>query len=525
MVSSMVECPIHVVPQAFGSSLSSSLYNSSSSSMRYCKRDQKVYQVVLSNPFSSENVRRSQTLSKTLFRGHTVKRSCRSNLGDIFYEEPSNPVEGLTERFSLLGWGENGGDRSKRLHYEVSETSPSTSKYLMIKNSFCQSEFDFLEPIKLGIRPEAPDWPEREAVMWASLEQKAKSFDLPLSLRMVKKKLQLEEAFTHSGDSVCCSVEKAFASMVFIVVELQSYALQMREASCHEDLEIIIAKVQKEMHSSFVWLFRQVFSRTPALMIYMMVLLANFSVYSACHNVSIAEASLLGSSSIESTLVSDSGVSERDYVLSEGSVAGNDPKINPSKASGYSQVLHEELLQVEHQDMRSVEESNLWNSVVEEATKIQAGFRNAILDQDTTQRFVSPVSVELEPDDYEDYLRTDLLYQTALSQEPNNPLLLCNYAQFLHLVTHDYDRAEQCFKQAVQLEPPDAESLSQYANFLWKVRQDFWAAEEIYLQALAVEPDNSHYASNYANFLWNTGGEETCYPLDNSHPSSSTSNF
>ncbi|CAI9773995.1 unnamed protein product [Fraxinus pennsylvanica] len=522
MVSSIVEC---VVPQGIGSSLSSSLFISSSSSTRNRKRDQKVYQVVLSNPFSSENVRWSQTFSKTLSRGHTVKRSCCSNLGDIFYEEPSNHVEGLKERFNLLGGKENEGDRINRLQNEISETSPSTSKYLMIKNSFCQSEFDFLEPIKLGIRPEAPDWPERDAIMWATLEQKAKSFDLPLSLRMVKKKLQLEEAFTHSEDIVCCSVKKAFASMVFIVVELQSYALQMREALSHEDLEIIISRVHREMHSSFVWLFQQVFSRTPGLMIYVMVLLANFSVHSACHNVSFAEASLLGSSSIESTLVSDSGVSERDYVLSEGSVGGNDQKINPSKVSRHSQVLHEELLQVDHQDLKSVEESNLWNSVVEEATKIQAGFRNAILDQDMMQRFVSPVSVELEPDDYEDYLRTDLLYQTALSQEPNNPLLLCNYAQFLHLVTRDYDRAEKCFKQAVQAEPPDAESLSQYATFLWKVRQDFWAAEERYLQALAVEPDNSHYASKYANFLWNTGGEETCYPLDNSHPSSSTSNF
>ncbi|KAL2539895.1 Tetratricopeptide repeat (TPR)-like superfamily protein [Abeliophyllum distichum] len=516
MVPSIVECPLHFVPQAFGSSLSSSLFTSSYSTTNRT-RNQKLSRIVLSNPFSS------QTFNKTLSRGHTIKRSCCSNLGDVFYEEPSNHVEGLTDRFSLLEGEENEGDMSNRLHCEISETSPSTSKYAMNKNSFLPSNFEFLEPMKLGIRPDALDWPERETVMWATLEQKAKSFDLPLSLRMLKKKLQLEEVFTHSEDSVCCSVKKAFASMVFIVVELQSYALQMREALCHEDLEIIIAKVQKEMHSSFVWLFQHVFSRTPALMIYLMILLANFSVYSACHNVSIAEASLLGSSSIESTSVSEIGASGGDYVLDEGSVVGNEQKTNPSKTS--PEVLQEELLQVGDQDLRSVEEWNLWNSVVEEATKIEAGLRNVNLDHDVMQQFVTPVSVELEPDDYEDYLRTDLLYQIALSQEPNNPLLLCNYAQFLHLVTRDYDRAEQCFKLAVQAEPPDAESLSQYATFLWKVRQDFWAAEERYLQALAVEPDNSHYASKYANFLWNTGGEETCFPLDNSHPSSSTSNF
>ncbi|CAI9767535.1 unnamed protein product [Fraxinus pennsylvanica] len=515
MVPYIVECPLHVVPQSFGFSLSSSLFTSSSSTRNH-KRDQKVCRLVVSNPFSSENMRHSQTFNRILSRGHTVKRSCCSNLGYIFFEESSDHVEGLTEKFNLLEGEESEGDRSHRLHCEISEISP-TSKFAMTKNSFLQSEFDFTELMKLGIRPEAPDWPERKAVMWATLEHKANSFDLPLSLRMVKKKLQLEKAFTYSQDSVCCSMEKAFASMVFIIVELQSYALQMREASCHEDLEIIIARVQKEMHSTFVWLFQQVFSRTPALMIYVMILLANFSVYSACHNVFITEVSLLGSSSVESTLVLDSGVS--------GSMGENEQKSNPSNMSRHLEVLHEEHLQVDDQVLRSKEELNLWTSVVEEATKIQAGLRNVILDREMMQQFVSPVSVELEPDDYEDYLRTDLLYQIALSQEPNNPLLLCNYAQFLHRVTRDYDRAERCFKQAVQVEPPDAESLSQYATFLWKVRQDFWAAEERYLQALAVEPDNSHYASKYANFLWNTGGDETCFPLDNSQPSSSTSNF
>lgn len=77
-------------------------------------------------------------------------------------------------------------------------------------------------------------------------------------------------------------------------------------------------------------------------------------------------------------------------------------------------------------------------------------------------------------------------------------------------------RAEECFKRAVQVEPPDAESMSLYANFLWKVRKDLWGAEEKYIQAMAAEPDNSYHASRYANFLWNTGGEETCFPLDKS---------
>lgn len=76
------------------------------------------------------------------------------------------------------------------------------------------------------------------------------------------------------------------------------------------------------------------------------------------------------------------------------------------------------------------------------------------------------------------------------------------------------NRAEEYFKKASKVEPKDAEALNKYATFLWQVRKDLWAAEETFLEAIAAEPSNSFYAANYANFLWNTGGEDTCFPLD-----------
>lgn len=79
------------------------------------------------------------------------------------------------------------------------------------------------------------------------------------------------------------------------------------------------------------------------------------------------------------------------------------------------------------------------------------------------------------------------------------------------------NRAEEYFKKASKVEPKDAEALNKYATFLWQVRKDLWAAEETFLEAIAAEPSNSFYAANYANFLWNTGGEDTCYPLDSSN--------
>ncbi|KAI3470860.1 hypothetical protein Pfo_027523 [Paulownia fortunei] len=516
---SIVECSHHAF-QAFAPSVPSSLFTSRS---RKYEMDRPVSLIVLSNPFVSKTLLKSQTLNK-ISRGRTVRRSCSSNLDDTYREEPSFHVEGLGNSSGGADSEEDKGRRNKKVHCAISKSSPFMGKHGRDQDSFLHSRFDFLEPMMLGIRPEFPDWPDQETVMWATIEQKAKSFDIPLSLRMIKKKLQWEEGFTDSKESAYCSVKAAFSSMVFIIVELQSYALHMREALCNEDLDIITSKVQKEMHSSFVWLFQQVFSRTPTLMLHVMILLANFSVYSASNNIAIAETSLsrpfiestadtlsTGEKQIHhypqinsslSSLVSGSGIGGN---TEEKTQIGNLPQ-----SSQQSSVYPGDQL-------GSVAETNLWNSMVDDATKMREGIEDEVLDHDTLQYFVSPVSVELESDGYEDYLRTDLLYQMNLSQEPNNPLLLCNYAQFLHLVAHDYDRAEECFKRAVQVLPPDAESLSQYANFLWTVRKDIWGAEERFLQALAVEPDNSYYASRYANFLWTTGGEETCFPINNSH--------
>lgn len=93
-------------------------------------------------------------------------------------------------------------------------------------------------------------------------------------------------------------------------------------------------------------------------------------------------------------------------------------------------------------------------------------------------------------------------------------LLVCYGLIFVFLLQY---RAEKYFKKAAEVEPKDAEALNKYANFLWKVRKDLWAAEETFNQAIAAEPNNNFYAANYAHFLWNTGGEDTCYPLDSSN--------
>lgn len=465
----------------------------SSSTQGHSKKDQNVVcQVGLSSPLRSRKLLKSQSFDRPLIRGHQfVKRSCSAILDESL---DRHGREGSTneQSFEMHKWSSVTSEARRSL------SNCRTERHS--KNSFLPSEFDFLEPMMLGISPEPPEWPERETVLRTIIEQRAKSFDLPFSLRMIKKKQQISGNSEGIGYSGCCSVKKAISSMVFIIVELQSHALQMRGVLCDEDLEIIMGKVKREMHSSFLWLFQQVFSVTPELMIHVMTLLADYSVHSVSDGIANPDIVKLGS------FVESAEGQHKTQISSPGPTSILFTENNPDIVKEFSQIGNTEL--------RNIAEISLWNSILVEAAELQSSTRDVVLDHDTIINFVSPINVELEPDDSSKFHRTDLLYQLGLSQEPNNPLLLCNYAQFLHCFVRDYDRAEECYKRAIQVAPVDGECLCQYANFLWTIRKDFWCAEERYLEALATEPSNPFYASRYANFLWNTGGEDTCYPLD-----------
>ncbi|KAL5580777.1 hypothetical protein UlMin_013219 [Ulmus minor] len=491
----------------------------------------------------------------------SIKRACSASLEDAFSDEEfSKKIQELALRFQLSDDGEDediGNDIDSEIfadirdNFAVSCSDSDTSSLNFVQNQSVNppSELHFVEPPWPEIRQEPPDWVEREDIVPASIERNANSVDLPHSLRIIKKKLQWKVSLREAGESAYCSVKKAFSSMVFIIRELHSYTLQMREILYYEDLQGILSRVQKEMHASFVWLFQQVFSHTPTLMVYVMILLANFTVYSMGHNAAIAAHSPPGSFTTTTEEVSvveaddrsnqkfDSSAVKSFSVSSSGgkttSIGGNNGgggkvrpvssgtegdggfndsdryrAVVPDGASQLSSLGTSEAESVSGQELRE-EELTIWNSIVEEASQL----RDEALDQETVQKLVSPISVKIEPDNYEDYFRTELLYQAGLSQEPYNPLLLANYAQFLYLVAQDYDRAEEYFKKAIGVEPPDAEAFNKYATFLWRVRNDLWSAEETYLEAISADPGNTYYAANYAHFLWNTGGEDTCFPL------------
>ncbi|KAL4312986.1 hypothetical protein GQ457_01G038340 [Hibiscus cannabinus] len=291
-------------------------------------------------------------------------------------------------------------------------------------------------------------------------------------------KLQRQHGFWEAGESAYCSMKKAFSSMVFIIRELHCYTLQMREVLFFENLQGILDRVQKEMHASFVWLFQQVFSRTPTLMIYVMILLANYSVHSMGNNAALAAVNRSPESYV--TLVEVKEEDQNDSMPETTWIGGNNGG-GGGKARGVAGGG-------EWFDESKTE----WRR----GEKMQAVFSDETLHHER---------------------RRELLYKIGLSQEPNNALLLANYAQFLYLTLHDYDRAEELFKRAIGGEAGDAEAYSKYANFLWKARDDLWAAEEIFLEAIEADPHNPYYSANYAHFLWSTGGEDTCYPLTSAH--------
>lgn len=481
-------------------------------------------------------------------KSRTIQRACSASFDSFSDEEFSKKIQELALRFQLSD------DESTTIDSE-SEIVSEESIAEIYESNF---EFKSVEPPWPEIHQEPPDWAGRDEIIPASIERKANSVDLPLSLRIIKRKMQWQDGFREVGESAYCSVKKAFSSMVFIIRELHSYSLQMREFLFYEDLQEILVRVQKEMHASFVWLFQQVFSHTPTLMVYVMILLANFTVHSMGNNAAIAASqphvvsystTTEMASTIEiqdqnnhhhnqkfdSSTIKTFSSSNGGKTTSIGGNNGGGGKV-PPLASGtdgeggldgsnqYRTILPDgsssqlstygTTREATESETRE-EEVNLWNSMVEEASEMQGALRDEALDQETVKRFVSPVTANLEADDdYADYFRTGLLYQTSLFQDPNNPLLLANYAQFLYLVAHDYDRAEEYFKKAVGVEPPDAEAYSKYATFLWRVKKDLWAAEETFLEAINADPSNSYYAANYAHFLWNTGGEDTCFPLN-----------
>lgn len=443
-----------------------------------------VYTLGRSGLFGIQLVKfqRSRSCCNLKPRIRTIRRACSANLVDGFSDEEfSKQIQDLALRFQISA--ENSNDSNSDSTDSVSDSR--TDHEFNSADCSVQNQIQITPPQLVStespwpeIHQEPLEWTQETEIIPDDIERKANSVEFPLSLRILKRKMQWHDGIREARESAYCSVKKAFSSMVFMIRELQSYSLKLREILFYEDLQGILNRVEKEMHDSFVWLFQQVFSHTPTLMVYVMILLANFTVYSMGNNSAIAASSsptpplthtieefvqidnqkhqkfdssavkTFSVSSINGKTTSIGGGNGGSKVRPTASGTDGDgfnrsvnyPTVMPDGTSQLSSIgTSAEEESISGENIRE-EELSLWNSILREASQMQSTMRNEAIDEDVTRSFVSPVTAKMESDDYTEYFRTELLYQTGLSQDPNNPLLLTNYAQFLCLVARDYDR-------------------------------------------------------------------------------------
>ncbi|KAH7426207.1 hypothetical protein KP509_11G090000 [Ceratopteris richardii] len=335
----------------------------------------------------------------------------------------------------------------------------------------------------------------------------------------------------HGDDSalnMAGAVNTAFSSLVLMMESLQRQTLRLRTTlSMEEDmcLNMRMETVHQENQETFLSLFQKVFACTPNLMVFIMLFLVDFTTYAIEKNISLTVMPLGEPPTARQRLnpwatstingQDDAlGVEKMHYqnfyldcsqvspnlLFCEGE-EGNSVAKNVKVGKG----IDGESDQSPHNGFRIDEGQHaletIWRQVV--PNKL-----NSFALGKTKHMLVAPVSAPaLENDNYVCYDRTDLKYQDQLSKDPENPLLLANYAHFLHVVRHDYKRAEMMYQRAIRSDPADGESIGMYARFLWVAKEDVEAADEAFKAAISTDPSSAYHVANYAHFLWSSRAE------------------
>ncbi|ERN03735.1 uncharacterized protein LOC18431877 [Amborella trichopoda] len=119
--------------------------------------------------------------------------------------------------------------------------------------------------------------------------------------------------------------------------------------------------------------------------------------------------------------------------------------------------------------------------------------------------------------------RAEAYYKKVIEADPNNSLLLRNYAKFLHEVRQDTVKAEEYYGRAILANPGDGDVLSLYASLLWETKKDAQRADAYFDRAVKAAPDDCFVSASYAHFLWSSGmddeeEEEAMAPTPHFHP-------
>lgn len=253
----------------------------------------------------------------------------------------------------------------------------------------------------------------------------------------------------------------------------------------HHLVQELMTIVQQEIHSSLLWLFQTVFSATPALMVSVMLLLANFTVHSA-GSLAPAEAAvldLLSASPIAQGLAYQEAAPGTGRSQGEVTVARQVYEAPATESGGAGQFPLRKMAQkgeegspaqgTQWQRLTAVvrddeaastsgsssgrqsanseastasspaQDPHYIQGLLEQAAKemeLEVPYHHVRLDQEVIRQLVAPLSVEVDPDNYPCFDRTELQYLNAIAKEPSNALLLGNMAMFMYVVRKDKER-------------------------------------------------------------------------------------
>ncbi|XP_059290391.1 uncharacterized protein LOC132043947 [Lycium ferocissimum] len=91
---------------------------------------------------------------------------------------------------------------------------------------------------------------------------------------------------------------------------------------------------------------------------------------------------------------------------------------------------------------------------------------------------------------FNEFIAAEDYYMRMIQENPNNPLVLRNYAQFLDQCKGDLRGAEEYYSRAVLADATDGKIISQYANFIWQLHHDQNKTSSYFTRAVQASPGN-----------------------------------
>lgn len=99
------------------------------------------------------------------------------------------------------------------------------------------------------------------------------------------------------------------------------------------------------------------------------------------------------------------------------------------------------------------------------------------------------------------YDEAELMYRKSIELFPSQATILCKYAAFVKNVRKNPDEAERLYRQAIAANPSHGEALGSFAAFLHGVRGNIEEARSMYDRACEADSTNTNNLSNYGLFL------------------------